>query len=70
MGAGHVYHLTFLNALRKLRNKAAHSYGVNPLEIEQLGKDPAVVALVSNFASIIWTRMKELHEYLGSRPTN
>jgi len=59
-------HLAFLAALRKLRNKGAHSYGIRPAEIEQLAADSVAMALVKDFPDAIWAGIKELREYLES----
>jgi hypothetical protein len=60
------YHLSFLNALRKLRNKAAHSYGIRPAEVQELVSDSVIITLVSDFPNAIWARIRELRDYLGT----
>ncbi|HQZ67770.1 MAG TPA: hypothetical protein PLY87_21920 [Planctomycetaceae bacterium] len=57
-------HLQFLAALKKLRNTAAHSYGMSPDDALKLKRDSEIVQLAADFPKSAWTRMEKLRDFL------
>jgi hypothetical protein len=62
-------HFEFLRALKKLRNTAAHSYGLNLEHAAKLSTDAEIAHLVSDFPKNLWTRVTALRDYLAALPT-
>jgi hypothetical protein len=62
-------HFEFLRALKKLRNAAAHSYGVSIDEASKLSSDSEVAYLMANFPNNLWQRLTALSNYLTALPT-
>ena len=62
-------HFEFLRALKKLRNTAAHSYGVSTDEATKLASDAEIAHLVTDFPNNLWARVTALRDYLASLKT-
>lgn len=58
-------HLVFLTALRRLRNQAAHSFGITLDRAQELGADREIVFLARDFPKNVQQRIRELDAYLA-----
>jgi hypothetical protein len=62
-------HFEFLRGLKKLRNTAAHSYGMSIEDATKLSSDAAVSHLVADFPNNLWQRVTALRDYLAALKT-
>lgn len=62
-------HLQFLDSLRRLRNTAAHTYGLSPAEIAKLASTSGIAEMVADFPRGVFTRIKALRDYLATLPS-
>ena len=66
--ANYEHHLTFLDTLRRLRNKGSHESGISPEDATKLSQEPEVLAIIKDFPDALWAKVKELLQYLKSLP--
>jgi hypothetical protein len=59
-------HIQFLQALKKLRNQAAHCYGISPEEVEKLARDSEAIKITSDPNYTIKC-IKQLESYLNEQ---
>jgi hypothetical protein len=59
-------HIEFLRALKKLRNAAAHSYGIDIEEAKVLADDLEIIFLLTDLPRNIWSRVTALKNYLAT----
>ena len=64
--ANYEHHLTFLDTLRRLRNKGSHESGISPEDATKLSQEPEVLAIIKGFPNALWAKVKELLKYLKS----
>ncbi len=57
-------HLQFLAALKKLRNTAAHSFGISTADVLKLKTDSEIVKITANFPGSAWDKVTALRDYL------
>ncbi len=62
-------HFEFLRGLKKLRNTAAHSYGMSIEDATKLSSDAEVAHLVADFPNNLWQRVTVLRDYLAALQT-
>lgn len=67
--SNHKPHFEFLRGLKKLRNTAAHSYGVSIEDASKLSSDAEVALLVADFPNNLWERVTALRDYLEALRT-
>lgn len=63
--SNHKPHFEFLRGLKKLRNIAAHSYGVSLEDAPKLSSDAEISHLVADFPNNLWQRVRALRDYLA-----
>lgn len=61
-------HIQFLNALRKLRNTAAHSSGLDLKDAKKHASDPMICSITANFPNALWEKVTALRDYLLTLP--
>lgn len=57
-------HVRFLHALRRLRNAAAHGYGITGSDADKLYADTTMRELLGEFPKRLWARVTALRDYL------
>ncbi len=64
----HETHFEFLDALRALRNTAAHSSGLSMADAQKHAANPVMVQITADFPKQLWAGVTSLRDYLAALP--